>query len=124
MNIYAFKPKPVSYFKTSGMLLSLLCYQIDICAVSMILAMSSTTDKAIRDQAATIAIIFTGLRSDSLYLAETSNWMKVPADTSSLRHCRLILARTNTNPQGAGPVDGRTLMLPCICLNIDNLAFM
>ena len=47
---------------------SLLCYQR--WALWYIWCLN---DLEIRDQAATVVIIFTRLRSDSLYLAETSN---------------------------------------------------
>ena len=54
--------------------------------------------------------------TDSLYLTETSNWTKVPADKSSPRDWRLVLARTKTDAQGTGPIADRTSMLRCICL--------
>ena len=101
-NIYAFKHlypnlhlilkqwechlKAHPYFVTKG-------ERFDTSAVSMILAMSSSTDIEIRDQAATVAIIFTGLRADSLYLAETSNWtrMMIQLDLHKTRILILIV---------------------------------
>ena len=83
-------------------------------------SMTPQNDMDLRDLAATVVIIFTGLRSNSLYLATTNNWVKCAADQTSTRHWKLVLPKTKTDPKGLGPVANRTSIVPCICLtNID-----
>jgi len=87
--------------------------RFDVNSVSLILSMT-------RDLAATVVIIFTGLRAISLYQATTNNWVNCPADLTATRHWKLILPRTKTDPKGLGPVSNRTSIVPCICLtNLD-----
>jgi len=90
--------------------------RFDVNSVSLILSMTPNNDMELRDLAATVVIIFTGLRAISLYIATTNNWVKCPADSASTRHWRLILPRTKTDPKGDGPVANRTSVVPCICL--------
>ena len=89
-------------------------------SVSLILSMTPKNDMEIRDLAATVVIIFTGLRAISLYQATTNNWTNCPADLTATRHWKLILSKTKTDPKGLGPVSNRTSIVPCICLtNLD-----
>ena len=55
-------------------------------SVSLILSMTPNNDMEIRDLAATVVIIFTGLRAISLYQATTNNWTNCPADLTATRH--------------------------------------
>jgi hypothetical protein len=82
--------------------------------------MSPRNDMELRDIAATVVIIFTGLRAIRLYEATTNNWFKCPADSTATRHWKLILSRTKTDSKGFVSVSNKTSMVPCICLtNLD-----
>ena len=78
--------------------------------------MTPNNDMELRDLAATVVIIFTGLRAVSLYIVTTNNRVKCPADSASTRHWKLILPRTKTDLKEDGPVANRTSVVPCICL--------
>ena len=56
--------------------------RFDVNSVSLILSMTPNNDMELRDLAATVVIIFTGLRAISLYIATTNNWVKCPADSA------------------------------------------
>lgn len=73
-----------------------------------------------RDLALVNFICFTSMRIEDVDFAKTHNFEIKDASPQTCRRVVAVLDRTKNDKSGAGPVAGRTFVVPCICM--DNLS--
>lgn len=59
---------------------------------------------------------FTGIRIEDLHRANSSDISRTPPSNKNPRNWKLILLKTKNDPDGTGPVENRTWVIPCCCL--------
>lgn len=61
--------------------------------------------------------IFTSMRSQDCYTLRSKGCTFVPANKDTPRYYSFVLDQTKNDITGSGPVDGRTFLCPCVCMN-------
>jgi hypothetical protein len=59
---------------------------------------------------------FTGIRIEDLHQANTANVTRTAFSTKNPRNWKIQLLKTKNDPDGTGPVENRTWIVPCCCL--------
>ena len=59
---------------------------------------------------------FTAIRVEDLHQAKTTDLTLTPPSNKNPRNLKLKLLKTKNDPDGTGPVENRTWIVPCCCL--------
>jgi hypothetical protein len=81
-----------------------------------IVELKCSTAREYIDRAFTCMTAFSSMRGEDTNHCICRNTKILPADESKPRRFRWIFDRTKNDPQGKGPVSGRTFYVACICM--------
>ena len=59
---------------------------------------------------------FTGIRIEDLHQANTANVTRTASTTKNPRNWKIQLLKAKNDPDGTGPLENRTWLVPCCCL--------